>query len=315
MSEAQIGAATQNYSRAIVFMVLAAICFSCMATGAKAASDNVSSGVSVFVRGIIAVVVFGIYMWAKGVPFRCRAPGFVHGRCFFGTLSLHLYFYALARAPLGDVVVLANSAPLFMPLLGLLFLGERPRPLLFVVAGVGFAGVTTLVAPGFSAVSVGMIAAVGTGVASGGAITCLKLATSRDHPLTIIFTFSIWTVATSLPFLVSLEPAAVVPAAPALLFMALAAIGAQVFLTNAHARAPAGVVSVYSYLGVVIAFLIGLCFWGEEPPLRSLVGTGMIIAACVVATRNASRLVDVTGVDEDRAEEPPAVSKCASTSR
>ena len=279
-------------------MVIATICFSCMAAGAKAASSDVSSAVSVLVRGIVAVAFFGIYMRAKGIPVRSRAPLFVHGRCLFGSLSLHLYFYALAEAPLGDVVVLANTGPLFLPFLGLLFLGERPLPLLFAVVGLGFAGVATLVAPGFTTVSLALLAAVGTGVASGGALTCLKLATSRDHPLTIIFTFSLWTVATSLPFLASFDLAAALPAVPALLFMAVAAIGAQFFLTYAHARAPASVVSVYSYIGVVIAFIIGIFYWHEEPSTRSLVGTAMIIAACVVATRGSSRLVEVAVGEE-----------------
>ena len=62
------------------------------------------------------------------------------------------------------------------------------------------------------------------------------------------------------------------------------AAGGQVFLTLAYHHAPAGQISIWSYLHVLFSLLIGLV-WGEQPGLISLVGGALIVAAALFNRR------------------------------
>ncbi len=297
---------TPRYPAGVAAMIASSVSFALMAAGAKAARAHVDSLSVVLVRSVLLVALLLLWMRARGIPFRSRKPLLLHVRCLFGVFGLHLYYFALGNAPLGEVVVLANTAPLYVPFLGLAFLAEKPRGALFVLLFVGFVGVVAIAAPGGGhlasglagtgiQIDWGLLAAGGTGLATAFALVCLKLLTAEEHPLTLVFTFAVWCLISSLPALTWIEPEALTRAAGPLLLTGLFAIAGQVFITYALSCAPAGLLIVFNYIGVVLSFVIGLVFWGEEPSVATVVGALLIIGVCVVTTRLGGRLIAASG--------------------
>ncbi len=284
---------------AVTAMVASSVCFAVMAASAKAAREHVDGPVVVLVRSIILAGVLFVWMRSRGLPIRSRRPLLLHLRGFFGTLGLHLYFYALGHAPLGEVVVLANTAPLYTPILGLALLGERPRALLFALLLAGFAGVAAIAWPGAvtlppgagEASGWGILAAAGTGLTTGVALVCVKRLTESEHPLTIVLSFAVWCLISSLPAILWIDLRSVVAAAGPLLLTSLSAMVGQVLITWAMSRAPMGVLVVFVYVGVVLSFVIGFALWDEEPSGTTVLGALLIVIVCIVATRFSRALV------------------------
>ena len=291
----------ESYARGITFILIASLCFTLMAAAAKAAAaEGMESPLVVLARSAFTGGAVAILMLAKGLPFRSNAPRALHGRWLFGTIALQLYFFALSRAPLGDTVVLANTSPLFVPFLAILFLGERPKPLLFGTILVGFAGVVTLVGPIEAEWNKGLLAGVAIGVAGAGAGVCLRLAAGRDHWTTIVFVFSMWSFVTSLPALYWFDANAVSAATPALLLVGLFALGAQFFLTLGYASTPASILSPMGYASVFVSYFIGAFYFNETPTTHGLIGAAMIGTSCVFTSWKSSTLVTVRKAESRR---------------
>lgn len=286
-----------RYGVGIAAMVLASLSFAVMAASAKAARADLEGPVVVLARSVFLVAVLLVWMRSKSVPLRGRRPLLLHARGALGALGLNLYYYALGQAPLGEVVVLANTAPLYVPFLGILFLGERPRGALIALLVFGFAGVVAIAlsgsTPGVAGETArwGLLAATGTGLSNAAALVCVKRLTADEHPLTIVFTFAVWSLVVTSPALALVDLDMVRAAAGALLLTGVGAIGGQIFITYALSCAPAGILMVFNYVGVVVAFLIGVALWGERPSTPTVVGALLIVAVCVVTTRYARVLI------------------------
>lgn len=97
------------------------------------------------------------------LPLIVREGGMAQARSAAGRLALvgalntaipfTLFAYAALTLPAGLSSVLNATVPLFGALVGVLWLGERPRPLQFVGLGLGFAGVLVLAWPRLSSAS------------------------------------------------------------------------------------------------------------------------------------------------------------------
>ncbi len=287
-----------RYAAGIAGMVAASLCFAVMAASAKAARTDLDGPVVVLMRSIFLVGVLLVWMRSKNVPFRSRRPLLLHTRCVLGAVGLNLYYFALGHAPLGEVVVLANAAPLYVPFLGILFLGERPRGALFLLLFVGFVGVVAIawsgslpIAPAGQAGRWGLLAAAGCGLTNAAALVCVKRLTVDEHPLTIVFAFAAWSLVVTLPALAWVDPTSLANAAGPLLLTAIFAIGGQVLITYSLSCAPAGILMVFNYVGVVVSFVIGLVLWGEEPSTSTVLGALLIVVVCIVTTRFARVLI------------------------
>lgn len=97
------------------------------------------------------------------LPLIVREGGMAQARSAAGRLALvgalntaipfTLFAYAALTLPAGLSSVLNATVPLFGALVGVVWLGERPRPLQFVGLGLGFAGVLVLAWPRLSSAS------------------------------------------------------------------------------------------------------------------------------------------------------------------
>ncbi len=293
-------------------MTASSVSFALMAASAKAASELVSSPLVVFARSVVIIVLVGGFMRARGIPFRARRPGLMQLRCLFGTLALQLYYYALSRSDLAEVVVLANTAPLFVPILGIFVLDERPRGLLWVLLAVGFAGVLAITtgsagtgsSPSATEFDLGLIAATGTGLFAAAAVVCIKRLTDSEHPLTIVVAFAIWCLVSSSPALLYADAGSIAAAWVPLVLTSVFAVLGQVLLTYALAQAPAGNLIIYNYSGVALSFVLGALLWNEDPTVRGVAGAVAIVVACFVATRYSSKLIASMRPESSEAKKP-----------
>ena len=119
----------------------------------------------------------------------------------------------------------------------------------------------------------------------------LRTSTSKSHSLTIVSTFAVWTLVLSFPLSWNNSFENAQAASLPLVLLGVFAVSAQILLTMAMRVSSAAILTVFNYFGVALSFGLGIIFFDEKPDATSIVGAAFIVAACLLTTRYAPRLV------------------------
>ena len=233
------------------------------------------------------------------LPLIVREGGMAQARSAAGRLALvgalntaipfTLFAYAALTLPAGLSSVLNATVPLFGALVGVVWLGERPRPLQFVGLGLGFAGVLVLAWPRLSSASDWRAVAA--------ALTATLLYAISAHltrqtltgvrPVVIAGGSMTGAAAMLLPLTLVWHP----PSPPAsgawgaalMLGVASTAI-AYVMYFNLLARAGPTVAMTVTYLIPVFGVSWGAVFLGERLASTALAGGALVLTGVALTT-------------------------------
>ena len=233
------------------------------------------------------ILALMVWQW-QGRPRLTRKmlPVHIVRGILIGTMALAFY-WALTQLPLAETITLSFIAPLLVPPLASLFLGEKMQPRFLAAGALGFAGVvvTAQGAPDFSGDRLLALGAVlYAAVAYAGSSVLLRARAATDGSTIVTLMGAL------VPMLV-LSPAAIgapLPDLPTLgWFVILGLIGnvGMQFLSRAYARIEAQVLSVMEFTALPWAALFGWFIFGEPVRPQVWIGAGIILAACIWATR------------------------------
>jgi drug/metabolite transporter (DMT)-like permease len=277
---------TTDLRRGALYMLASAILFASMAATVRVASRELPNAPIVFFRHFIMLVFLLPWLWREGrhALDTDDLPGHL-ARGLAGVSSAACYFYALARLRLADAVLLAQSLPLFIPLVERAWLGARVPRRLWGVLGLGFAGLLLILRPGTGvfdpAALVGLAAAVFASVAQVG----IRRLTRTEPVTRIVFYFGLVASVASLPPAVWWWKSPSPGTWAVLLLMGLFATVGQLTLTRAYLHAPAASVGPFLYAGPVFAGLLDWLIWNRLPDALFVLGAGIVVAAATLALR------------------------------
>jgi drug/metabolite transporter (DMT)-like permease len=109
------------------------------------------------------------------------ARNIVHYGAQFG------WFFALTLIPIGEVVAIEFTMPIWTAILAASFLGERMTVWKIAAIVLGIVGVLVIVRPATGAINPGQLIALAAAVGFGVSIAMVKSLTRTDSPLTVIF--------------------------------------------------------------------------------------------------------------------------------
>jgi drug/metabolite transporter (DMT)-like permease len=257
-----------------------------------------------FYRNVIAFIPFLFIAFVLGrreILVIHSKPRLVIGRAVFGTVSLTLTFYAYSLMPMADTTAFLFTSSLFVPILGIIFLGERVGIYRWSAIVVGFIGVLVMIRPTGAVNALGVtVAMLAAGIQAGLQIILRHLGKfERPESVTFYF-FLIGIVVTAIPLpFIAVRPVA--SELPLLLGVGLTGAAAQFLLSTAFSNAPATIVTVFNYSGIVWATAFGWLIWNEWPLPMVFLGGTIVIAANLLIIWRESRLRRITG-DRVRAE-------------
>ncbi len=291
-----------NMRWGIGFMVASALSFALMQFCVKMAGD-LPFWEKAFFRNLISMVFAGILISHKGLPYLGERKNrhILLGRSFFGTLGVLFYFYSLNTLNMADAAMLNRVSPFVVLVIAAVFLKERITRVQIAGLLVIFTGVLLIIKPEFSLAFLPGLAGFASAVFAGMAYVIVRYLKGREDPLTIVFFFSAFST------LVLFGPTLYVfqwPSPVQWLWLGgigVTALGGQVFLTLAYKYAPAGEVSIYSYVMVVFSALLGFIFLNETPDFWSIIGgTAIMLTALVLYLWSTGRLklVEKNGKEE-----------------
>jgi drug/metabolite transporter (DMT)-like permease len=271
-----------NPGRGAIMLVSGELLLAVMAAMVKHLTDQgLASETIVFFRNLLGLLfLFPILFYGGGLgQLKTRRTGIHLVRAVTGVAAMFLFFYTIAHATLAEAVLVKMTAPFFLPLIGLIWLGDRVRPQTWWAILLGFVGVVVILQPGSGAFNPVLLLALASAALMGVAKVSIRRMADSEPPRRIVFWFGIFsTLISAIPMLWSQHW----PSSSQfgwLLAIGLIATIAQMCMTHAYQLASPGRIGVYNYSSVIWAVALGWLFWGESLYTSFLIGTLLIVSA------------------------------------
>ena len=198
------------------------------------------------------------------------------------------WFFALTLIPIGEVVAIEFTMPIWTAILAAGFLGERMNTGKVLAILLGLIGVIMIVRPGVSRANRGQLIALGAAVLFGASIAMVKSLTLTDSSLKIIF----WMTVIQSAF--GLVPALYVWVWPSLhiwgwiVVIAFCGTFSHYCMARAMLYADATIVVPMDFLRVPLTALAGWLLYNEQIDLLTALGAALILSGNLLNLRSPS---------------------------
>lgn len=272
--------------RSIALMLLATLVLSTMHVLVRHTSAGIHPFEIAFFRNLLGLVFLLPLLLRFGISaVRSQQPWLQVLRGAVGAASMMAWFYGLSVVPLAEATTLSFIGVVFSSIFAVLFLREPMRARRWAAIGVNLIGTLVVLRPGYSDLSVGVLAVLFSAVTWGAGVVLVKHLSRVDSPICIVTWMSVTLSALSLP------PALLVWTWPTLeqfFFLALIALLAtlgHLAFAKALQLADATLLVPLDFLRLVWAGLAGYLLFAEVPDLWSLIGGTLIVASAIYITR------------------------------
>jgi drug/metabolite transporter (DMT)-like permease len=286
---------TSNPVLAALWMLGAALSFAAMAVSGREIMVELSTFELMLYRSIIGLfLVAGLIARSpKGFgQVRTRRIGLHLTRNVFHFTGQNLWFFAVASIPLGQLVALEFTNPIWVALLSPFLLAEAFTRWRVAAALIGFAGVLIVARPGVTPIEIGHMAALGAAVGFAFNTIFTKQLSRTDTILNVLFWMTLiqasFAFALSLPFGINLPSAATVPW---IVVVGVCGLTAHFCLTTALSVAPASVVAPLEFIRLPVIVMLGMVVYDEPFDVFVFVGAAVIFAGNVLSVRAERRRI------------------------
>ncbi|MEQ8603786.1 MAG: DMT family transporter [Marivibrio sp.] len=273
------------------WMFCAAVGFASMHAAIRQVSHELHPFEIAFFRNFFAVLVMLPLLLKLGLaPLRTDRPWLLGARAAINLVAMLIYFTALSITPLADVSALSFLAPIFVTLLGVIFLKDSVGWRRWAAIAVGFAGAVTVIRPGLGSFDIGHLYVVISTVIWAVALLIIKVLSRTESSMTITLYMGIMMAP------MSLIPALFVwqwPSGGALLWLVgigAFGAGAQWALSESLRLGETAVVMPIDFFKLIWAAILGYVLFQEVPDLFTWIGGAAIFAAATYIAVRESRL-------------------------
>ena len=270
---------TRNLLLGILLIVSAFFCVAVMSAFGKAASD-VSTATISFFQSFISLLVFLPWTLRHGFKdLKTTQLPLNIARALAGLLSQVLYFWAVKEMTLIDAVLLVNAAPLFIPLVALVWNRTPITPAVGISLLVGFVGVVLIIKPGEELfTNPSALIALSAALFSAIALVSVNKLSGHNQPDTILFYYFFIASLATLPFAIYQWSEPTATEWGYFLGVGVFMAAAQLLIILAYQHATASQIAPFNYSVVIFSGLIGWAVWHNT--LGWISGVGILLV-CV----------------------------------
>ena len=296
-----------------VWMVVAALLFSLMGVAVKLASSQYSTWEIVAYRGLVGVIVIGSIIVVRAQrggasvvdALKTRRLPMHLRRGISGTISLTLWFFAIAGLPLATAMTINYSSPLFIGAWvawSAYRAGERIDRSMTIALVSGFVGVVLLLQPAFNRdqwvfAIIGLTSTTLTAVAY---LSVKALGRAGEPDTRIVLYFSGLNATAGLvgATLFGFHP---IDAHGGVLLAAVGLAGALAQLAMPRAFGSGGTLLTANlgYTGIVFSSAWGVLIFGDAIRLTNALGMAIIVGSSVLATLMTARALKRAAAEPD----------------
>jgi S-adenosylmethionine uptake transporter len=276
---------------ALAAAALASACFIGMDSTAKLLGERYGTTQVTFLRFAMgALYAVPLWLWRR-TPLPARPQWRWHAlRSGLLLVALLTWFYALQQLPLVQAVGVGYTAPLFIALLAMWALRERPSRWIWAALAMGALGVGVALwpelsathAPGSDARLWGIAAASVSAITYAGVVVVARHQAQHDAQWTILLVQNLLPVLVLAGPMLWLWQPMVARDIPILLLMGALATGGLLCITWAFSHIEASRAAPMEYTGLVWAALLGFLVFGEAPTVWSLSSAALIMLGALL---------------------------------
>jgi len=230
----------------------------------------------VFFRAIGTFIFIFPYMLFKKVPLIGKHVFWLSFRGVLSFVSLALFFKVVQEIPLGSAVALRYTAPIFSVILAFYFLKEKVKFWQWISLIIAIVGAFIMKGVDFRIDTTSFILIMLSSLLVGGVFVIVRYLGSREHFLTIINYFMVFSIVGSLFFIQHWR----MPIGKEWIWICLIGmlgLVGQIFLTRAFQLAETSAVAPIKYMELVYALLFGFFLFGETYTLWPIIGMLLVV--------------------------------------
>ncbi len=274
----------QNLFLAVFLCAIGCLFVAAAGTCSKLVSRQVPTFTILFFQNSIGLLLCLPQTMSKGWSSLKTDKWRLHlARDLFGLLIFFFLFSSLKRIPLVDGILLNNTAPLWIPLIALVWLRTRMENHVWWGIIVGFIGIIFILKPSSEALSVGALLGLASGICAGITILLIgKLSHTEPTHRTIFYYFFVGMIVSApLAFFRFIIPTTMD-------FLYLLGVGlfvffAQTLLTYSFQHAKASIIAPITYVVVVYSGIFDWLIWNHLPDLFTLIGVLLVVTGAFLA--------------------------------
>lgn len=269
----------------LIGMMYAAIAYfmlSTMMVFSKLLSQHYSVIEISFYRNAIAALPLLFYVFVMGhreILVARSSKKMLILRGVIGTFGMFLTFSAFSLLPLAEATVLLFSSSLFLPILSFFILKEKIGTARWIAIACGMIGVVIMARPTGDVNTLGIVVALSAAFIHAIIGTILRHLGKSQSPLTVTFYFLCIGAALSALPMPMVAQALTHQSAWLVVGIGMTGLAGQAFLSGAFRYAPASLVTIFNYTGLIWATFFGWWLWHDWPGMTVWIGGSIVIAA------------------------------------
>jgi drug/metabolite transporter (DMT)-like permease len=263
-------------------ILVASVLFGTMALFVRLAAREMPALQVTFVRFVGSLVILMVTTRGRGLAARRGSVAPLVVRGLIGAAAISLYFVAIAGAGAGLATLLQNGYPVFAASFAALLLGEPFSLRLVAALALSLAGIGFVLGPEarlHPTVALGALAACGSALLSGGAVTAARHLRRTESASVITTWFMAVGALVTAPALAGGLPAPSVPLVLALVGVIVTSVAGQWLLHHGLGFISVARGSLMAATSVVTAAALEGLFLGQRLGPHVLVGACCMIAA------------------------------------
>jgi len=288
--------ALDNRYKGIFYMVLAALGFSLMGGAAKLLKGSFGAGQLVFWRNLIGLLALGAGFLIKPPVNKGGKFRLLIFRGIMGTTALYTLLYCILHIPLGTAMTYNLTSALFIAVLSFILFKEYHGRMVLVAVLLGFFGMLLIYKPAMHFPWYYHVAGLVSGISAAFAyISVNRLAGHYDSRIIVLSFIGMGVlIPTSLMiirYVFNIAPDDVIfidwrwPVGIEwfyVLWLGLAALFGQYFVTKAYGADKAGIISAIGYANIIFSVFLGMALGDAFPDWMSSMGILCIISSGIL---------------------------------
>lgn len=269
----------KNFLLGSLLALVSALAYAIQTAFVKQLGAHVSTPMLVFIQSLVCFICMSLVIFARGKTQLTRviktSHPFIHffRTCFSLGISYFL-FYSLKSIPLVDAVLLANTAPLLIPLIGLLVMRRKINHTLWVPLIIGFIGVMLILRPDSNIFNSGAWLALIAGICMASSII-LQGEAKQDSGMTNAFYYFLYSIPLSAIGAALFWAPLTLPILFSLIGIGILFFIVQLTLSYAVIYANSQTVASLYLSNIVFAAIIAEFLW--DTPMTFIMITGIIL--------------------------------------
>lgn len=275
----------QSIKLGVLYGIISSFSFAMMSVFVKLIGTNLPTSMLLFFRfGTSLLLIAPWILTDANFTFKIQQPIQYIIRILSALISLFLVFYVIKLIPLVDVLLLNNTAPLFVPIIAFIVTGAKtPKKAIFGII-IGFIGVGIILNPGkeiFS--SAGSLIALVSGVFAATAIVYMRLISKTSTTKQMLFYyFSLSTIVVGTFAILQWRTPENLSIWFFLLGIGIFGTLYQLFATLCYVTAPVRLMSPLVFLMVVFGGIFDWLLWSNVPTLLTIIGAIFVVIGAII---------------------------------